>query len=163
MTQSGFEAVEAARVYDFSSDLLPFCKLKGSRMRLCILLLFSTLSLACAQSLSSPEVPSPVASAPAQSQPGDVEQELERQLKSIFDRAQGTVGLSVVHIESGKSISINGGSQLPLYSVFKLPLAIAVLKDVEENRLRLDQKIHVTPADIVPGTPWEYCALAKAR
>jgi beta-lactamase class A len=59
----------------------------------------------------------------------------------------------VVHIESGKTISINGKSQLPLYSVFKLPLAVAVLKEVEEKRLRLDQKIHVTPEEIVPGVP----------
>jgi beta-lactamase class A len=32
-------------------------------------------------------------------------------------------------------------------------LSIAVLKDVEENRLRLDQKVHVTPPETVQGTP----------
>ena len=120
-----------------------------------IMLLVGTLGLACAKSRTTSknnESPSPVASG-AQNQTGEVEQELERQLKTICDRAQGTVSLSVVHIESGKTISINGSSQLPLYSVFKLPLAIAVLKEVEENRLTLDQKIHVTPAEIVPGTP----------
>src|ERR1041384_2594717 len=116
----------------------------------CMLLLFATLPSACAkpittaESVKTNESPSPVAS---------VDPELERRLKTICDGAQGTVGLSVVHIESGKTISINGSSQLPLYSVFKLPLAIAVLKDIEENRLQLDQKIHVTPAEIVPGAP----------
>jgi beta-lactamase class A len=126
---------------------------------ICILmLLFSTLGLACTKSTTTAEItkgnesPSPVAIA-AQDQPGGVEHELEQRLRVICDRAQGTVGLSVVHIESGKTISLNGKSQLPLYSVFKLPLAVAVLKDVEENRLRLDQKIHVTPAETVPGTP----------
>jgi beta-lactamase class A len=125
---------------------------------ICILLLFSTLVTACTKSTTTAELrkdnqsPSPVATG-AQNQRGGVEQELEQRLKIICDRAQGTVGLSVVHIESGKTISINGKSQLPLYSVFKLPLAIAVLKEVEENRLHLDQKIHVTPAEIVPGTP----------
>jgi beta-lactamase class A len=88
----------------------------------------------------------------AQTQPS-VDQELEQRLKIICDRAQGTVGLSVIHIESGKTVSINGNTQLPLYSVFKLPLSIAVLKDVEENRLRLDQKVHVTPPETVQGTP----------
>ena len=120
----------------------------------CMLLLLFTFASACARSTSTAESrnsnasPSPV----TESQP-IVDQELERRLKIICDRAQGTVGLSVVHIESGKSVSINGSSQLPLYSVFKLPLAIAVLKDVEENRLRLDQKVHVTPPEIVQGTP----------
>ncbi|HEX7332436.1 MAG TPA: class A beta-lactamase [Pyrinomonadaceae bacterium] len=121
-----------------------------------ILLLFCTLASACTKSATTAEIskqsPSPVATA-AQNQPGKVEQELEQRLKTICDGAQGTVGLSVVHIESGKTVSINGNSRLPLYSVFKLPLAIAVLKEVEENRLRLDQMIHVTPAEIVPGTP----------
>jgi len=124
----------------------------------CILLLFSALASACAKSASTAEPrknnesPSPVATA-AQNPPGNVEQQLEQRLKIICDGAQGKVSLSVVHIESGKTISINGNSQLPLYSLFKLSLAIAVLKDVEENRLRLDQKVHVTPAEIVPGAP----------
>src|SRR5881227_320957 len=112
-----------------------------------ILLLFSTLGMACTKSITTAEItknnasPSPAATV-AQNQSGDIEQELQQRLKILCDRAQGTVGLSIVHIESGKTISINGKSQLPLYSVFKLPLAITVLKDVEENRLRLDQNIH---------------------
>lgn len=89
----------------------------------------------------------------SQNPPGDVEKELAQRLKVICDRANGAVGLSVVHIETGKTISINGKSRLPLYSVFKLPLAIAVLKAVEENRLTLSQKIHVTPAETVAGAP----------
>jgi beta-lactamase class A len=121
-----------------------------------ILLLISTLGVACSKSTTTAEVRnssgSPSPASVAQNQPGGVE-ELEQRLKTICDRAGGTVGLSLIHIESGKTISINGKSQLSLYSVFKLPLAIAVLKDVEENRLRLDQKIHVTPTEIVQGTP----------
>ena len=114
---------------------------------ICIVLLFYA---ACTKTATTAEVkdsPSPVAAAQ------NIDQELERRLKIIADGAQGTVGLSVIHIESGKTVSINGNSQLPLYSVYKLPLAITVLKDVEEKRLRLDQKIHLTPAELVQGTP----------
>ena len=115
-----------------------------------ILLLFSVLTLSCTKSTTTAPPPNPTVD---QNNQASVEQELERRLKVLCDGAQGKVGLSIVHIESGKTISINGNSQLPLYSVFKLPLAIAVLKEVEENRLRLDQQIHVTPDEIVPGTP----------
>ena len=115
-------------------------------MRITLLLLFCVFSLACTKSTA------PVATG-THVQPIDVDQQLEQRLKTISDGAQGTVGLTVMHIESGKTISFNGKAQLPLYSVFKLPLAIAVLKDVEENRLRLDQRVQVTPAEIVPGTP----------
>src|ERR1044072_8418830 len=108
------------------------------------------LCSACTKTATTAEVkpsPSPVAAAK------NVDHELERRLKTISDGAQGTVGLAVVHIESGKTVSINGNSQLPLYSVYKLPLAITVLKEVEEKRLQLDQKIHGTLADVVQGTP----------
>ena len=116
---------------------------------ICILLLFYGLASACTKTASTAEVkpsPAPVAAA------RNVDHELERRLKTIADGAQGTVGLSVIHIETGKTVSINGDSRLPLYSVYKLPLAITVLKDVEEKQLRLDQKIHGTPADVVQGT-----------
>ena len=41
---------------------------------------------------------------------------------------------------------------MPLYSVFKLPLAVTVLKDVEEKQLLLDKKVRVTPEDVAPGS-----------
>lgn len=99
------------------------------------------------------ETTGPAVVASPQTEAANPDNELTERLQAICDRANGTVALSVVHIESGKSISINGKSKLSLYSVFKLPVAIAVLKAVEENRLKLDQKIHVTPSELVPGTP----------
>ena len=83
----------------------------------------------------------------------ELERQLEQRLRTICDRAQGSVGVALVHVETGQSVSVNGNTAFPLYSVFKLPLAIAVLKDVEANRLKVDQIVHVTPQDIVPGAP----------
>jgi beta-lactamase class A len=77
--------------------------------------------------------------------------ELAKRLKTICDRAGGDVGVAVTHVETDRTVAIQGATQLPLYSVFKLPLAVSVLKDVEENRLRLDQKVRITPAEVVPG------------
>jgi len=61
------------------------------------------------------------------------------------------VGVAVVHVESGGEAAFQAEKQLPLYSVFKLPLAVVVLREVEAGRLRLDQKVRVTPEEIVPG------------
>ena len=79
--------------------------------------------------------------------------ELSARLKTIADHAGGNASVSVIHVETGRSASVNGSAKLPLYSVFKLPLAVAVLKDVEEKRLQIDQKVAVNPSDIVPGVP----------
>jgi beta-lactamase class A len=81
------------------------------------------------------------------------EPQLSARLKAIADHAGGNASVSVIHVETGRSASVNGSAKLPLYSVFKLPLAIAVLKDVEEKRLQIDQKVAVNPSDIVPGVP----------
>jgi beta-lactamase class A len=83
----------------------------------------------------------------------DLERALEQKFTSICSRAQGSVGVAVVHVETGRAASVNGNAVLPLYSVFKLPLAITVLKAVEANRLNVEQMVHVTPDEIVPGTP----------
>ena len=76
---------------------------------------------------------------------------LSERLAAVSARAGGDVGVAVIHVESGGESAFEADRQLPLFSVFKLPLAVAVLREVEAGRLRLDQKVSVTPAEIVPG------------
>lgn len=97
------------------------------------------------------QTPTPAARAVPPQAPDTVDSELTERLKTLSNGAGGTVGVAVTHVESGRTVVIQGTTKLPLYSVFKLPLAIAVLKEVEENRLQLDTKVHVTPADVLPG------------
>ena len=78
--------------------------------------------------------------------------ELAQRLRTLGEGAGGDLGLAVVHVETGRTIAVEGAKPLPLYSVFKLPLAIAVLKDVEEKRLSLGQKVKVVPEDVAPGS-----------
>lgn len=80
-----------------------------------------------------------------------VDAELVGRLRTLSERSGGIVGVAVIHVETGRTAEIRGTTRLPLYSVFKLPLAVSVLKGVEENRLRLDQKVRVTPEEVVPG------------
>jgi beta-lactamase class A len=94
--------------------------------------------------------PQPTASAPAPQTGGDAE--LAARLKDICERAGGRCGVAVTHVETGRSAAFEGERALPLYSIFKLPLAVAVLKDVEEGRLQLDQKVRVEPEEAAPGT-----------
>jgi len=78
--------------------------------------------------------------------------ELTQVLRRLCENARGDVGVAIVHIETGRSLELEGAKKLPLYSVFKLPLAVTVLKDVEEQRLKLDQKVRVNPGDVAPGS-----------
>jgi beta-lactamase class A len=78
--------------------------------------------------------------------------ELNQVLKNLSATSGGEVSVAILHVETGRALDLQSAKKLPLYSVFKLPLAVAVLKDVEEKRLQLDQKVRVTPGDVTPGS-----------
>ena len=79
------------------------------------------------------------------------EAQLSAKMKELCDTSGGKVSVAVVHVETGKLSVVEASNELPLFSVYKLPLAIAVLKNIEEGRLKLDQKVHVGAEDVVTG------------
>ena len=76
---------------------------------------------------------------------------LEAKIRTIAESAGGTVGVSILHVESGRSASVRGRDHLPMASVFKLPIAFELLRRVDRGALRLDQRIVLSPADMRPG------------
>lgn len=71
----------------------------------------------------------------------------------IADDVDGTVGVSVVHIPSGRSFSYGGAEKFPMASVFKLPVAVVLLSRVDAGALKLDEKLPVTRGDLRPPGP----------
>jgi beta-lactamase class A len=57
------------------------------------------------------------------------------------------VGVSVLHVESGRRASFRGGERFQMASVFKVPVAIAVLGAVEKAALRLDEEVEIRRSD----------------
>lgn len=78
---------------------------------------------------------------------------LETGLTALAAQAKGQVGIAVTHIETGQTTTVAGDKPLPTFSVMKLPVAIAILAEVEAGRLSLARTVHVSPADLVPGGP----------
>jgi beta-lactamase class A len=75
--------------------------------------------------------------------------ELEGRIGKIAAEAKGRVGVSAVVLETGESVSFEPSGQFPMQSVYKLPIAMAVLKQVEEGKLKLDQKVRVEKTEYV--------------
>ncbi|HEX8721076.1 MAG TPA: class A beta-lactamase [Pyrinomonadaceae bacterium] len=98
-----------------------------------------------------PAAPTPASAAAAAERDGSADAELTRRLAEVCGRVGGDCAVAVTHVETGRTASVAGDRPMPLYSVFKLPLAVAVLKGVEEGGLRLDQQVHVEPAEAAPG------------
>jgi beta-lactamase class A len=121
-----------------------------SRTALAFAVLIAACSPACVNK-GEPDVQKPTATASSTPAPQTADAELAARLKAICERAGGRCGVAVTHVETGRSAGVEGGRALPLYSVFKLPLAVAVLKEVEEGRLQLEQKVRVEPEEAAPG------------
>lgn len=63
--------------------------------------------------------------------------------------AKGRVGAFAVVLETGESVSLDASGRYPMQSVYKLPIAMAVLRQVEEGKLKLEQKVRVEKAEYV--------------
>ncbi|HVF48230.1 MAG TPA: serine hydrolase, partial [Pyrinomonadaceae bacterium] len=70
--------------------------------------------------------------------------ELERQLDEIAKEARGKVGVAAVLIETGEAAFLNADQRYPMQSVYKLPIAMAVLEQIRMGDAALDEKIGVT-------------------
>jgi beta-lactamase class A len=77
---------------------------------------------------------------------------LTQRLARIAKSVPGKVGVAILGLEDRDTISIHGHSSFPMQSVYKFPLAMAILDRVDKGIFSLDQKIHVTKDDLRPNT-----------
>lgn len=72
-------------------------------------------------------------------------------LEALAAAAQGQVGLVAVDLKSGRRLELNANVEFPTQSVFKLPVAMAVLQDVDAGKLALHQPVALGATDARPG------------
>lgn len=78
----------------------------------------------------------------------NVEQEIGR----IASYVGGTVGVSVLHVESRRRIGLNAGRRFPMASTYKVPIVVHLLDMVEREQIALDRMIAFGPDDLCPGS-----------
>ena len=100
----------------------------------------------------SPPSLSLATNAPSSERPEAADAALTQRFKTLSESAGGDIGVAVVHVASGRIADFEGVKELPLYSVYKLPVAITVLQEVEKKNLSLEKKVRVTPDDVAPGS-----------
>jgi beta-lactamase class A len=78
---------------------------------------------------------------------------LQQALDTAARRAKpGTLGIAVLDLRSGARAGVHAGEPFPMMSVFKAPVAAAVLAQVEHGSLSLAQEVTVIPADLRDGS-----------
>jgi beta-lactamase class A len=76
---------------------------------------------------------------------------LSDQFAGIAAASGGRLGVFAQVIESGDSAGLNDTERFPMQSVYKLPIAMAVLDQVDRKSLTLNEKVSLSAADMVPG------------
>ena len=75
--------------------------------------------------------------------------QLQNQLEQIASAAKGRAGVAALLLETGETVSLNSHDHFPMQSVYKLPIGMAVMKQVDAGKLKLDQKVRVTKDDFI--------------
>jgi len=73
---------------------------------------------------------------------------LKQQINRILADKDAMVGIAIMGPNPNDTLSINGDVHLPLQSVFKYHLALAVLNQVDKGKMNLKDKITITAADL---------------
>ena len=75
----------------------------------------------------------------------------EPSIAAIVEPAGGTVGFAAVELETGRTLGLNQDRPFPMQSVFKLPIAIEVLHQVDAGKIALDQELLLVADDAREG------------
>lgn len=80
----------------------------------------------------------------------------ELRLKAEVERLSlisgGKLGVTAIHIETGKRFTQNGSEAFPMASSYKIPIAVQLLTRVDSGRLSLDQMVEFTNKDLHIGS-----------
>ena len=85
--------------------------------------------------------------------PGAGAARAERTLKAIHARIGGRLGVHILDSQSGRRIAFDDGSRYAMASTFKLPLAAALLWQVDRGAFSLERALPVSAANVLPNSP----------
>lgn len=88
---------------------------------------------------------------PAFAQPAN-DAALRSRIEELSKPVKGIVGVSILNIETGDTLSYNGRARLVLHSVMKFPIALTVMHLVDSGVFTLNKVLHIPKRDMVKGT-----------
>jgi len=82
----------------------------------------------------------------AQTPPAALQTEAERLVALV----PGRVGAALIHLQSGRAVYLDADTPYPMASTVKVPVAVHILKLVDEGKLSLQQQISIGVDDVYP-------------
>jgi beta-lactamase class A len=66
-------------------------------------------------------------------------------------KSDAVIGVTAIHLESGRRVGVRETERFPMGSVYKFPIVLTALRQVDAGTLKLDRKITIEPKDFSPG------------
>lgn len=79
----------------------------------------------------------------------DLSNGIEKRMAEISSEAKGKVGAGIMLLETGETAWLNPQRHFPMQSVYKLPIAMAMLSKVDSGLFSLDSMILVKKSDLL--------------
>ena len=74
---------------------------------------------------------------------------LKTEIKRLSELSGGTMGVAIVHLETGTSVSLRGNERFPMASTYKVPVAVTLLQQVDRGTKKLSDRVEVSEDDLV--------------
>jgi beta-lactamase class A len=78
--------------------------------------------------------------------------ELREKIEQIISTKKANVGISILHLENGDTLSFKGNKHYPMISVFKFHIALTVLNKVDKGELSLKQNLFIKKNELQENT-----------
>lgn len=88
----------------------------------------------------------------ALSQAAHQSMDLSQKIHQIEKKTNTVMGMEAIYIENGKTIAHNSSKPFFMASTIKLPIAVAFLHRVDENKESLERKLKLDAKNSVPGS-----------
>jgi beta-lactamase class A len=80
------------------------------------------------------------------------QQPLEKEFARLAALSPGALGVTVIHLESGKKATFNGDTRFPMASTYKIPIAYELFRRVDAGLEKLERMVTLEPSDFHPGS-----------
>lgn len=75
---------------------------------------------------------------------------LQTKFEQIAGSINGNLGVGALHIETGESVSFNGNKRFPMQSVYKFPIAMVMLHEIDAGNYSLEDTIAINKNEYIP-------------
>jgi len=91
---------------------------------------------------------------PEKQEPRNLEtfQQLYENIVEHTKKTNDTVGVGIIHLESGRELYLNREERFPMASSVKVPLAVQLMTLVDQGKVSLDSLVMIQKSDFHPGS-----------